>query len=85
MTCVLAISAHGHVTDLLCYVFSSTKHFECYCWQNYTIVNKTDLYLSYFHLSYIHNDSVQRGLTVMPSDYLQVLTVDQESALLTTH
>ena len=34
---------------------------------NYTTVSNTDLYLSYFDLSYVfpgHNDSVQRGLTV---------------------
>ena len=40
---------------------------ECYYWQNYTTVSKTDLYLSYFNLSYVfpgHNDSVKRGLTV---------------------
>ena len=41
--------------------------FECYCWQNLTTISNTDLYLSYFDLSYIfpgHNDSVERGLTV---------------------
>ena len=46
-----------HITDL----------FKCYWWQNYTTVSNTDLYLSYFDLSYLfsgHNDSVQCGLTV---------------------
>ena len=34
----------------------------------YTLLNNTDLYLSYFNLSYVfpgHNDSVERGLTVV--------------------
>ena len=39
----------------------------------YTLLNNTDLYLSYFILSYVflgHNDSVEWGLTVgsMPPD-----------------
>ena len=42
-------------------------------WQNYTTISNTDLYLSYFDLSYKlpgHNDSLQRGLTVVPSENL---------------
>ena len=34
----------------------------------YTLLNNTDLYLSYFILSYVflgHNDSVEWGLTVL--------------------
>ena len=42
-----------HITDL----------FECYCWQNYTTVSNTDLFLSYVFPE--HNDSVERGLTVL--------------------
>jgi hypothetical protein len=43
---------------------------EYYFFQSYTTVSNTDLYLSYFNLSYVfpvHNDSVQQGLTVMDS------------------
>ena len=50
------------------HLLHSTNLFECYCWQNYTTVSNTDLYLSYFDLSYVfpgHYDSVQRGLTLI--------------------
>jgi hypothetical protein len=36
----------------------------------YTLLNNTDLDLSYFDLSYVfpgHSDSVERGLTVSPN------------------
>jgi hypothetical protein len=49
------------------HLLHSTDLFKCYLWQNYTTVNNTDLYLSYFDISYVflgHYDSVQRGLTV---------------------
>ena len=42
-------------------------------WQNYITISYTDLYLSYFDPSYKfpgHNDSVQQGLTVVPSENL---------------
>jgi hypothetical protein len=58
--------------DLLCYSVFSIDIFECYCWQNYTTVSNTDLYLSYFDLSYIfpgHNDSIKRGLTVVQNQF----------------
>ena len=38
----------------------------------YTLLNNTDLYLSYFILSYVflgHNDSVEWGLTVLPYEF----------------
>ena len=50
------------------HLLHSTDLFECCCWQNYTTVSNTDLYLSYFDLSYVfpgHNDSVEWGLTVI--------------------
>ena len=50
------------------HLLHSSDFFEYYCWQNYTTVSKTDLYVSYFDLSYIllgHNDCVERGLTVL--------------------
>ena len=50
------------------HLLHSTDLFECYCWQNYTRVSNTDLYLSYFNLSYVvpeHNDSVEWCLTVI--------------------
>ena len=45
----------------------------------YTLLNNTDLYLSYFILSYVflgHNDSVEWGLTVTenPPSQLKNLT-----------
>ena len=49
------------------YVLHSTDLFECFIWQNYTTRSKTDLYLSYFDLSYVFsgiNDRVKRGLVV---------------------
>ena len=49
------------------HLLHSTDLFECYCWQKYTTINNTDLYLSYFNLSYVfigHNDSIEQGLTV---------------------
>ena len=50
------------------HLLHSTDLFECYCWQKYTAVSNTDLYLSYFDLSYIfpgHNDSVEWGPTII--------------------
>ena len=44
----------------------------------YTLLNNTDLYLSYFILSYVflgHNDSVEWGLTVINFYPLQVCYV----------
>ena len=49
------------------HLLHSTDLFECYCWQKYTAVSNTDLYLSYLDLSYIfpgHNDSAEWGPTV---------------------
>ena len=49
------------------HLLHSTDVFECNCWQKYTSVSSTDLYLSYFDLSYVfpgHNDRLQWGLTV---------------------
>jgi hypothetical protein len=49
------------------HLLHSTDLFKCYWWQNYTTVSNTDLYISYFDLSYVfpgHYDSVQWGLTV---------------------
>ena len=59
------------------HLLQSTDLYECYCWQNYTTVSNTDLYLSYFDLSYVfpgHNDSVKRGLTVVHSERLLFLS-----------
>ena len=42
----------------------------------YTLLNNTDLYLSYFILSYVflgHNDSVEWGLTVDENQVLKVI------------
>ena len=42
----------------------------------YTLLNNTDLYLSYFILSYVflgHNDSVEWGLTVFGSKDLEIM------------
>ena len=44
----------------------------------YTLLNNTDLYLSYFILSYVfleHNDSVEWGLTVVINSVLWQNTV----------
>jgi hypothetical protein len=57
------------------HLLHSTDLFECYCWQNYTTISNTDLYLSYFNLSYLfpgHNDSVQWGLTVAYSILISI-------------
>jgi hypothetical protein len=51
----------------ICHPVHSTNRFECYCWQKFTTVSNTDLYLSYFDLSYIipgHNGSIERGPTL---------------------
>ena len=53
--------------QFLNHLLHSTDLFQCYCWQKYTTISNTDLYLSYFDLSYIfpgHNDSVEWGPTV---------------------
>ena len=50
--------------------------FECYCWQKYTPISNTDLYLSYFNLSYVflrHKDSIEWGLTVYLHKSVSVL------------
>jgi hypothetical protein len=47
--------------QFLNHLLHSTDLFQCYCWQNYTTISKTDLCLSYFAPSYVfqgHNDSV---------------------------
>ena len=61
------------------HLLHSTNLFECYCWQNYTSVSNTDLYLSYSDLSYVfpgHYDSAQRGLTVV-AYYISILYVSK--------
>ena len=58
----------AHLLGKLTICIDNVDLFECYCWQNYTTIIKTDLYLSYFDISYVfpeHNDSVQQGLTVI--------------------
>ena len=50
----------------------------------YTLLNNTDLYLSYFILSYVflgHNDSIEWGLTVCKSLTEKIERIDRENIM----